>query len=337
MSQNTSVLLARRPQGNPVAQDFALRTDPLEPLQEGQFRMRNSFISLDAGFRNWMNEGAGDAVLPAMALNQPVMGLVMGEVVESKHAEYAIGEWLMARIAWQEYSVSDGSDFIVKIDPNEPYPMNYYLGVLGDTGLSAYFGMVDIGQPQAGETALVSAAAGAVGSIAGQIAKIYGAKSIGITSSEEKGRRLISELNYDAAINHRGNVAEQLATQCPNGIDVYFDNVGGPILEHVLNHINIGARIVLCGAVATYGQTLPGPSNLFQLVTKEARMEGFFAHTQADRYPAARAELAKWLDQGKLVAPEYMQTGIESVGPAFADLFAGSNFGKTVVQLNTGS
>ena len=280
-----------------------------------------------------MNEGAGDDVLPAMPLNEPVMGLSMGEVVASRHAEYAEGEWLMARIAWQEYSISDGSHFLVRIDPDEPYPMNYYLGVLGDTGLSAYFGMMDIGKPQPGETVLVSAAAGAFGSIAGQIAKIHGARAVGITSSAEKGARIVEQLGYDEYINHRGNVAEQLADKCPDGIDVYFDNVGGALFEPVLNHINPHARIALCGAVSTYGDPMAGPSNLFQLVTNEAIMQGFFAHTQVERYPEARAALAQWLDEGKLNAPEYMLQGIDCVGQAFSDLFAGQNFGKTVVKL----
>ena len=280
-----------------------------------------------------MDEGAGDNVLPAMPIDEPVMGLVMGEVVESLHDDYQVGDWLMARIAWQEYSVADDTQFIVKIDPNEPYPMNYYLGVLGDTGLSAYFGMLDNGQPKAGETVLVSAAAGAVGSIAGQIAGICGARAVGIVGSEEKGQRIVEELGYDAAIDHTGDIAEQLASVCPDGVDVYFDNVGGPILEHVLDAINIGSRIVLCGAVSTYGSPGSGPGNLFQLVTKESLMQGFFAHTQVDRYPEARKALAGWKDEGKLNAPEYMLEGIASVGPAFCDLFAGRNFGKTIVKL----
>ena len=176
MTTNTSVVLARRPDGNPVPEDFSLAETALPEPAEGQALLRNHYISLDAGFRNWMNEDAGDAVLPAMPLDAPVMGLVMGEVVSSRHPDYQAGDWLMARIAWQEYSLADDSHFIVKIDPDEPYPMNYYLGVLGDTGLSAYFGMMDIGCPQPGETVLVSAAGGAVGSIAGQIAGLHGAR-----------------------------------------------------------------------------------------------------------------------------------------------------------------
>jgi NADPH-dependent curcumin reductase CurA len=333
MTTNTSVLLARRPDGNPVPEDFRLEETPIPEPASGQALIKNHYVSLDAGFRNWMNEGAGDAVLPAMPLDEPVMGLVMGEVIDSQHDEYAVGDWLMARIAWQEYSLADDSHFIVKIDPTAPYPMNQYLGVLGDTGLSAYFGMMDIGRPQPGETVLVSAAGGAVGSIAGQIARICGARAVGIAGGHEKCERLIDELGYDAAIDHRGDLRAQLAEHCPDGIDVYFDNVGGALLEPVLDHINIHARVALCGAVASYGEPQPGPANLFQLVAREATMQGFFAHTQVDRYPEARAQLAAWLDAGELRAPEYMLQGIENVGPAFCDLFAGRNFGKTIVKL----
>lgn len=333
MTANSSVVLARRPDGNPRPEDFRLEQSPLPASGPGQVLMRNHYISLDAGFRNWMDEASGDEVLPAMPLDQPVMGLVMGEVVESRHDDYAAGDWLMARIAWQEYSLADDSHFIVKIDRSAPYPMNLYLGVLGDTGLSAYFGMVDIGRPRPGETALVSAAGGAVGSIAGQVARILGARAVGIAGGSAKCERIVTELGYDAAIDHRGDVGAQLLEQCPDGVDVYFDNVSGPLLEQVLEHINIGARIVLCGAVATYGQALPGPSNLFQLIAREATMQGFFAHTRVERYPEARAQLAAWLDEGKLHAPEYMLQGIENVGPAFCDLFAGRNFGKTIVKL----
>ncbi|MEM6710390.1 MAG: NADP-dependent oxidoreductase [Pseudomonadota bacterium] len=329
----TSVTLARRPVGNPVVEDFALREEPIPTVQDGEFLLTNHFVSLDAGFRNWMNEGTGDNVLPAMPLNEPVMGLVVGSVTESRHSDYAVGTRLMARTAWQTHSLSDGSHFIVVLDDTETYADNLYLGVLGDTGLSAYFGMQDIGKPKAGETVLISAAAGAVGTVAGQIATLHGARAVGITGSDKKAERLVAELGYAATINHREPLEEQFSQACPNGIDVYFDNVGGPLLETVLNHINTGARIALCGAVATYGDPQPGPSNLFQLVTKEAVMQGFFAHTQVERYPAARRQLAEWMEEGKLIAPEYRLTGIESVGQAFADLFSGRNFGKTVVAL----
>ena len=334
MTDNVSVTLARRPRGNPQPGDFALETTTLpSTLQSGQLLLKNSFVSLDAGFRNWMDEGAGDDVLPAMALGAPVMGLVLGEVQASEHPDYAPGDTLMARLAWQQYTVTDASDFLIKLPANRSHPPSYYLGVLGDTGLSAYFGMLDIGKPQAAETVLVSAAGGAVGSIAGQIATLKGARAVGITGGKEKCERLVRELGYVAAIDHHGDVAAQLEATCPDGVDVYFDNVGGPILEAVLERINVGARIALCGAVATYGDPQPGPANLFQLVTKEALMQGFFAHTQVERYPAARDDIAGWIDSGQIVVPEYRLQGIENVAQAFCDLFAGRNFGKTVVEL----
>jgi hypothetical protein len=239
----------------------------------------------------------------------------------------------MARLAWQEYSITDATDFLIRLpEPLEAEPAAY-LGLLGDTGLSAYFGLRDIGRPEAGETVLVSAAAGAVGSVAGQIARIMGARAVGITSDAAKSERLISELGYDAAVDRTGDVPAELLAACPNGIDVYFDNVGGPLLEIVIDQLNEGGRIVLCGAVSTYGKEQAGPGNLFQLVTKQASMTGFLTHTRAEEYPEARAQLARWLAEGKIVAPEYRLEGIESVAQAFCDLFAGRNFGKTIVAL----
>ena len=331
--KNTSVVLARRPQGNPRPEDFRLDTGELPPLRDGQLLIRNHFVSLDAGFRKWMDAGSGDNVLPAMALGRPVMGLPLGRVVESKHADFAEGDWLMARLACQQYSVTDPSDFLSRLPNPLPGEPSHYLGVLGDTGLSAYFGLRDVGKPKPGETVLVSAAAGAVGSIAGQIAGIMGARTIGIVSGAEKCTRIVTELGYNAAIDRRADVASQLAAVCPDGVDVYFDNVGGPLLETVLDHINENARIVLCGAIASYGQRLRGPANLFALVTKQASMAGFLTHLRHSEYDAARATLNDWLQAGKLRAPEYRLHGIEQVGQAFCDLFAGRNFGKTVVDL----
>jgi len=332
-AENTSVLLARRPSGAPVPEDFSLATEPLRKPVDGQLLLKNHFISLDAGFRNWMDEDSGDEVLPAMQLGEPVMGLVLGEVIDSRHPDFTAGTWLMARLAWQEYSITDATDFLIRLpEPLEAEPAAY-LGLLGDTGLSAYFGLRDIGRPAAGETVLVSAAAGAVGSVAGQIAKIMGARAVGITSGAVKSQKIVSELGYDAAVDRTGDVQAELLAACPNGIDVYFDNVGGPLLELVIDQLNEGGRVVLCGAVSTYGAEQPGPKNLFQLVTKQASMAGFLTHTRAEEYPEARSQLARWLEEGKIVAPEYRLEGIESVPQAFSDLFAGRNFGKTIVAL----
>ena len=335
MTSNRCVVLAARPNGSPKPADFRVEDRPIATLGEGQILCKNHFVSLDAGFRNWMDEGSGDAVLPAMPLGEPVMGLTLSEVLESRNKQYQPGAMLMARFAWEQYTVTDAGDFISELG-DVRYPLNYYLGVLGDTGLSAYFGLMDYGQVQPGQTVLVSAAAGAVGSIAGQIAKHLGARTVGVASGAEKCQRLQSELGYAAAIDRTvGNLEAQMTQACPDGVDVYFDNVGGGLLETVLNHINDEARILLCGSVATYNQTepAPGPSNLFQLTTHHAHMHGFMTHLQLPRYDAARAELAQWIADGHIVVHEHRLQGIESVGRAFCDLFAGVNFGKTIVEL----
>lgn len=330
-----SVVLASRPQGAPRPEDFAVAEMPLRAAGSGEVVIRNLYASLDAGFRHWMDEGSSDHVLPEMPIGAPVMGLTLGEVVESGHPDFAVGELLMARLAWEEYSITDATDFLVRVPTDLDCPLSWHLGILGDTGMSAYFGLLDIGRPQPGETVVVSAAGGAVGSVAGPVAKVFGARTVGIASGAEKCRRLVDELGYDAAVDRRGDVDAQLASACPDGIDVYFDNVSGTLLEHVLARITPGARIVLCGAVATYNETepLPGPSNLFQLVTNHARMEGFMTHFHHDRYPEARRQLLAWIADGRLRSTEYMLEGIENVGVAFCHLFEGRNVGKTVVRL----
>ena len=330
-----SVVLARRPNGAPAPEDFAVVTNAMRPAKDGEVVLQNLYVSLDAGFRHWMDEGSTDHILPEMPIGAPVMGLTLGRVVESRHPEFQVGELLMARLAWEEYSITDATDFFVRVPTDVDCPLSWHLGILGDTGMSAYFGLAEIARPAPGETVVISAAGGAVGSVAGPIAKVFGARTVGIAGGADKCRRLVDELGYDAAVDRHGDVDAQLATACPDGIDVYFDNVSGPLLGNVLARITPGARIVLCGAVATYNETspLPGPSNLFQLVTNHARMEGFMTHFNHDRYPEARRQLLTWIAEGRLKSTEYMLNGIENVGIAFCDLFAGRNVGKTIVRL----
>ena len=333
--KNIQVVLARRPNGTPVAEDFSIRETPVTQPDNGQALIENIYISLDAGFRNWMDEDAGDEVLPAMPLGQPVMGLTVGRVITSKHPGLPVGQLVMGRLAWESFSLAS-DDFLVPLDDNDAIPEHYHLGILGDTGMSAYFGLKDIAAPGPGDTVLVSAAAGSVGYVAGQIARIMGAKRIvGITSTEAKRQRLIKEVGYDEVINYRlGNLDEQLKSACPAGVDVYFDNVGGPILETVLGQINQGARIPFCGAVADYSRTVPsGPSNLFMLVTQCARLEGFLTHTKLARYDEARQQLKIWMGEGSLKTFVQVYQGVDQCGIAFADLFAGNNFGKTIVKV----
>jgi len=334
--KNTQVLLARRPVGLPREADFRVVEGEVRRIESGEFLLENLYLSLDAGFRNWMNEGSGDSVLPAMPLGEPVTGLTLGRVVRSRHPGFAEGELLMARLAWEEYSIGSDADFVVRLAPDGSHPLHYHLGVLGDTGMSAYFGLLDIGKPTPGETVVVSAAGGAVGSIAGQIAKIHGARTVGFAGSDEKCERLRRELGYDAAINHRArDLSRRLFETCPGGIDVYFDCVGGALLEPVLSQLAEGARIPFCGAVAAYNAEtpLPGPSNLFELVLKEVRLEGFLTHRKVDRYPEARRALSDWIEAGRLRSVEYVHEGIERAGIGFCELCEGRNFGKSIVKV----
>ena len=332
--ENTQVLLTRRPSGAPVAEDFEVRKTLVAQIASGEALVENHYVSLDAGFRNWMDEDSGDDVLPAMELGAPVMGLTVGRVIESKHPTLVKGQLVMGRLAWEAYSIAR-DDFLIVLEESA-VPLHYHLGILGDTGMSAYFGLNDIGKPTAQETVVISAAGGAVGYVAGQIAKIMGAKRVvGVTSSAIKGERLLTELNYDAFINHRSEtIHEDIESACPQGIDVYFDNVGGPLLEVILDHINDRARIPFCGAVADYARLTPqGPSNLFQLVTHSAKLEGFMTHLQVDRYPEARQQLLEWIAQGQLKSVVAEYEGVEQCGVAFSNLFAGVNFGKSVVRV----
>lgn len=336
MSVNRCVVLAARPAGAPRERDFRVEARPLADPAQGQILCQNLYVSLDAGFRNWMDEDSGDHVLPAMRLGEPVMGLTLSRVLKSRHPEYRPGDLLMARFAWEEFTVSDAGDFISRLPVHPDLPLSYYLGVLGDTGLSAYFGLMDYGRIASGETVVVSAAGGAVGSIAGQIARILGARAVGICSGAAKAARLVHELGYDATIDRSGGDLERaVAAACPHGVDVYFDNVGGPLLEVMLDHINEDARILLCGSVATYNEPepAPGPRNLFNLTTRHAHMHGFMTHLQLPRYDEARRVLTGWIEAGRLIVPEYRLHGIDSVPRAFCDLFRGANFGKTVVEL----
>jgi NADPH-dependent curcumin reductase CurA len=334
---NKQVVLASRPDGAPREENFRLVETPLRPIEDGEFLVQNLYISLDAGFRNWMNEGSGDNVLPAMELGAPVMGLTLARVLESRRPDFKPGNLLMARLAWEQYTICDASDFMARLPDELPMPYSYYLGILGDTGMSAYFGLTDIGKPQPGETVLISAAGGAVGSVAGQIAKLMGARTVGIVGSDEKCRRLVAELGYDQAINRRceEGLESAIARACPNGVDVYFDSIGGSMLEAALANLAEGARVVLCGAITAYGVTepVPGPSNLFELVTKQASMQGFMCHFKDDRYDEARQQLTEWLQSGRIKAVEYKLEGIENTARAFCHMFEGKNFGKTVVKV----
>lgn len=334
---NRRVLLARYPEGLPREDDFALDEAQIPALREGEFLIRNLYLSLDAGFRQWMRAGAGDNYLSAMPLGEPVMSITLGRVEESRNPRFRVGDHVLARHAWEEFSVSDGSDFTEPFTPDPDLPLHYYAGILGPTGLTAYFGLMDIGQPQAGETVVVSAAGGAVGSVAGQIAKALGCRTIGLTSSDEKARWLETEVGYDLGINYNGptGLPEALRDSAPDGIDIYFDNVGGATLDAVMGNLRVGARIILCGMVANYHDETPppGPRNMWEAITKRATLKGFMFTDHQDRFGEALTRMREWLAAGQLVSFDQIHDGIESTPAAFCGMFRGANLGKALVRL----
>ena len=337
---NKQVVLARRPSGVPVPDDFeVLETEVMSP-GPSEALLENLYVSLDAGFRNWMDEGSGDDVLPAMELGKPVMGLTAGRVIESNRDDLKVGEVLVGRLAWEAYSIATDADLLVPIEEKFKQPVNLFLGLLGDTGLSAYFGLERVANLQPGETVLVSAAGGAVGNAAGQIAKAMGAgKVVGFAGDPQKCKWLEEEVGYDATINYKTeDISRTLGELCPEGIDVYFDNVGGNLLEPVLEHINYQSRIAFCGAVADYtSEDGTGPRNLFRLVANCAKLEGFMTHYWTSDYEVAREVLVDWLESGKLKSYEALYHGVENSGVAFCDMLNGKTFGKTIVKVASGS
>ena len=334
---NTRVLLARRPAAKLKATDFSVDIQPLAPLEHNQFRIKNLYFSLDAGFRQWMNEGSDDNYLSSMPLGEPVQSIVLGTVEESLNPQYQVGDTVVGRTAWEQYSVADGSDLMSVIEPDPELELHEYLCSLGPAGITAYFGLMDIGKPKRGDVVVVNAAAGGVGSIVGQIAKAEGCIVVGITGGEAKCRWLLETLGYDKAIDYKSSesLEQQLCNAIPEGADIVFDNVGGAMLGTLLGNLAENARVVLCGAISQYegGEGSNGVANMWQLITKRAKAEGFMFSDYTERYPEAMAYLAKLLKQGLLVSPVNMSAGVESAGQAFVDMLEGKSLGKCLVEL----
>ncbi|WP_018989790.1 NADP-dependent oxidoreductase [Aromatoleum toluclasticum] len=335
--ENRQILLQRRPEGALREDDFALAASPMPEIRTGQFLLRNACFSLDAGFRKWMNAGADDNYLSAMALGAPVQSIVLGHVTESRHADFPVGSLVLARASWEEYSALDGSDFAQKLEHDGSFPLHEFVAALGPTGMTAYFGLLDVGRPRAGDTVLVSAAGGAVGSVVGQIAKILGCRTVGITSSPEKCRWLTDELGYDAAINHRdpAGLAAAMRETMPDGFDVYFDNVGGAMLDEAAQHMKLGARVVLCGAIADYDRNdrESGMFHMWQFIVKRATAAGFMFSDYVERYPEAVHDLSQWLRDGRLKSVVDVRRGIAQTPKAFCDMLSGATRGKCIVEL----
>ena len=331
---NHQVRLAARPSGLPRATDWELTSGPAPAPGPGQFTVAVSHISVDPAMRGWMNAGA--SYVPPVEIGAVMRAGGVGTVTASEHPGFAVGDDVYGVFGVQEHAVSDGQG-VIKIDTALAGP-SVYLGALGMTGLTAYFGLLDTGRLEEGDTVVVSGAAGAVGSIAGQIAKLSGAgKVIGIAGGPEKCRTLTEEFGFDAAIDYRaGNVRRALREHAPRGVDVYFDNVGGEILDAVLTCLARGARVVICGAISQYNETqVRGPANYLMLLVTRSSMEGMLVFDYEDQYPKAMAELAGWLREGKLVSREHVVHGtVRDFPQTLLMLFDGVNTGKLVLALD---
>jgi NADPH-dependent curcumin reductase CurA len=325
--------LASRPQGDVAADDFDLTEEPLPSPTDGEALVKVLYISLDPAMRGWMNEGV--SYVPPVELGDVMRALVAGEVVESKSDALSPGDKVVGVLGVQEYAVAP-AQALTKVDPSLA-SLPVYLGALGMPGLTAYFGLLDVGELRQGDTVVVSGAAGAVGSVAGQIAKLKGARVIGIAGGPEKCKWIVDDLGFDVAIDYKSDdVRKALKEHCPDGIDVYFDNVGGEILDFVLARLARGARIVICGAVSQYNATdgMRGPKNYMMLLVRRAKMEGFLVFDYASRYGEAVGEMAGWIAEGKLKTREQVvEGGVDAFPEALLKLFRGENTGKLVLQV----
>jgi NADPH-dependent curcumin reductase len=333
-TQNRRLVLARRPTGLVDKGTTRLETETLPELQDGEALVRVRFLSIDPTIRTWMDDVP--SYLPPIQIGEVIRSGGVGEVVESRTDAYQPGQLLFGMTGWQEYVVTDTAERAMQVLPDGISP-GIAIGILGVTGMTAYFGLIDVGQVTDGDVVVVSGAAGATGSAAGQIAKIKGAKKVvGIAGGPEKCAYIVDELGFDEAIDYKNDdVAARLRQACPEGIDLYFDNVGGSILNDCLANLAMRGRVVLCGAISTYNSDgpPPGPSNYLSLLVRRGRMEGFIIIDYLDRFPAAQLQVAGWIAEGKIKSSEHIVEGLETAPDALNLLFSGGNTGKVIVAL----
>jgi NADPH-dependent curcumin reductase CurA len=330
---NHQFRLAARPVGEPKRSDWDYLEEAIRQPADSEVLVRTEYLSLDPAMRGWMNEGK--SYIRPVQIGEVMRAGGVGEVIASKHPDFREGDHVYGTLGVQEYATLDGKS-LTKVDTGVA-PLPVYLGTLGMPGMTAYFGLLEVGQPQPGQTVVVSGAAGAVGSVVGQIAKIKGCRAVGIAGGTEKCRYVVDELGFDAAIDYKAQeVKKALRQHCPQGIDVYFDNVGGDILDAALTQLARGARIVICGAISQYNSTsgFKGPANYMSLLVNRASMKGMVVFDYADRYPQAMREMAGWLSAGKLKTREDIVNGLETFPDALLKLFSGDNFGKLVLKVS---
>ena len=331
-SANRQFRLAARPVGLPKASDWSLVEEPVREPGDGEFLVRIEYVSLDPAMRGWMNEGK--SYVPPVAIGEVMRAYSAGEVVVSNHPKFPVGSRVAGVFGVQQYAISDGKGARVVDTALAPLPT--YLSVLGMTGMTAYFGLFDVGEAKEGDTVVVSGAAGAVGMVVGQLAKIRGCRVVGIAGGAEKCRYLVDELGFDAAIDYKHeDVRKALREHCPKGIDVYFDNVGGEILDIALGQLALHARVVICGAISQYNATegVKGPANYLSLLVNRARMQGMVVFDYAARYGEAAREMGTWLGQGRLKSREDIVEGFDTFPDALLKLFRGENTGKLLLKI----
>jgi len=334
MSENNRVAkLAQRPVGAVKRDDFLIEDEPIQDPGPGEFRVKLAYISLDPAMRGWMSDGR--SYVPPVELGAVMRAIAVGHVEQSNHPGFAVGDAVTGLFGVQQYAISDGAG-VAKVNP-EQAPLERWVGGLGMPGTTAYFGLLDVGQPKAGETVLVSAASGAVGSIVGQIAKIKGCRAVGIAGGAEKCRYIVDELGFDAAVDYKaGNLSADLKSACPDGVDIYFENVGGEITDTVLAHMNPFGRIPVCGLISIYNATElpPGPKNLRSILVNRLRMQGFIVFDFIKRYGEAVDALGTWHGEGKLkMREDVREGGVDAYPDVLNDLYTGRNFGKLVLKV----
>ena len=329
--QNHQWQLTARPSGMVKRSDFTWTQEPMPAPGDGQILLRNRYISLDPAMRGWMNDAR--SYVPPVGLGEVMRAIAVGEVVTSRHPDWHEGDHAVGMLGLQEYGVLDAKA-ATKVDPKLA-PLPVYLSALGMPGMTAYFGLLDVGAPQPGQTVVVSAASGAVGALVGQIAKIKGCRTVGLAGGEEKCRYVLDELGFDAVIDYKNeDIGRKLSEHCPKGIDVYFDNVGGDILDAALARLARHARVVICGAISQYNNaSVTGPKNYLSLLVQHARMEGFVVFDYAKRYPDGMTDMAGWLRDGKLKSKEDVVEGLDNFPETLLKLFTGQNFGKLVLKV----
>ncbi len=333
-SVNRQFILTRRPAGLPTPEDVVRRETPIPEPGEGEIVIRNLYMSLDPAIRGWMSDEP--SYLPPIPLGSPVWATTIGRVVASNSPDFSVGDIALGLNGWEDYSVSS-AEAATRLEDTMGLPLTNFLSILGATGMTSYFGMVDVGKPRAGETLLVSGAAGAVGSVSGQIGKILGCRVVGIAGGEDKCRWVVDECGFDDVIDYKAcdDLTAAIAEKCPDGVDIYWENVGGEMLDAVLMNLAERARIVFCGWISTYNdvEKRPGPKNMWQILAKSARMEGFLVSSYVAQFPEGIAAMGQWLMEGKIHFNEQVVDDLDNALDAFHMLFDGRNTGKLIVNI----